>query len=355
MKRVFFLILISIVFVCQAVASEPIGVVANNNTNSFQMINPLTQEISESQLKGYLGSYGGGLFDVVFSKDGKTAIISNFGDSTLYFVDISGGFSGTPSVLGSVAVPFFAEDMDVTPDGKYVLVTDGGFSPRCAVIDIATRTLAKNNYLGAQSAQAVAVTPDGKFVLFADYFGAAIHSFSLNADGTMAFISSVFTGASRPVNISISPDGKTAIAAASNRYDCPVFAIGTDGGLNYKGDCTMTSKGGQSVVFSKDSKKAYYFSNAVNRSARIHILDITAPGVAELEGYVELSIPRGTSQLFGVDTLAVDPSSNYLYVANPTVSGGVVEVAVIDLATKTEVNQLHCNGIPTGIAFTTIQ
>jgi len=52
--------------------------------------------------------------------------------------------------------------------------------------------------------------------------------------------------------------------------------------------------------------------------------------------------------------MAIDPSGNYLYVTNPTLSGGVVEVTVIDLTTNTEVNQIHANGIPTGIAFATI-
>ncbi len=354
MKKLFFLTLLSLLFVFQAVAEEPIGVVLNSNTNSFHFINPLTQKLSDSMLKGYLGSYGGGLFDVVFTPNGKKAIISNFGDSRIFIVDISGGFSAQPEILGYVDIPFFAEDMDVTPDGKYVLITDGGFTSKVAVVDIGNYELVFNYNLNGNQAQAVAISPDGKIVVFADYWNQAIHSYLLGEDGTLKFAQSIQM-MGRPVNVVISPDGRTVIAVDSARYDCPVFKLNPDGGLAEKSIVTLSSKSGQSCVFSKDGTKAYYLSSSVTYGPRINIINISGPGIATSGGFIQMSIPRGTSQLFGVDTIAIDPSGNYLYVSNPTLSGGVVEVTVIDLTTNTEVNQLHCNGLPTGINFTTIQ
>jgi DNA-binding beta-propeller fold protein YncE len=354
-------------FVLQVKADKPIGVVANNNTNSFHLIDPATQQLSLNIFrKGQLGSYGGGLFDVVITPNGKTAIISNFGDSRIYFIDISEGFID-PSIplteeeigkklpiLGYTDIPFFAEDMDVTSDGKYVLVTDGGFSPRCAVVDIASMTLVMNNNLKTNQANAVAISPDGKTVLFADYFGSMIHAYSLGDGGVLTFLETYYLDYMRPVNVTISPDGKTVIAAISNRYDFPVFSMNSKGELNYKGAVATPTKGAQSVVFGKDGTKAYYLGNSTNYGAQVHVLDVSGAGQVRYNSSIELSIPRGTSQLFGVDTIAVDPSGNYLYVANPTISGGVVELTVIDLTTNTEVNQLPCNGIPCGIAFGTI-
>jgi DNA-binding beta-propeller fold protein YncE len=348
--------LISLVFVFQAVAEEPIGVVVNANTNSFHFIDPLTQELSPSQLKGYIGSYGGQLFDVVFADNGKKVFITNFGDSRVFIIDISGGFSGSPELIGYVDIPFFAEDMDVTPDGKYVLVTDGGFSSRCAVFSTETYELISNYNLGGNQAQAVAISPDGKVAVFADYWNQAIHSYLLGEDGSLTYAQTSYITGGRPVNVAISPDSKNVIAVDAVRYDCPVFKLNTaNGGMALKSTVTFENKGGQSCVFGKDGTKAYYISSTWNKGPRINVIDITAPGVAAFNSYIQMSIPRGTSQLFGVDTIAIDPSGNYLYVANPTLSGGVVEVTVIDLTTNTEVNQLHCNGLPTGINFTTIQ
>jgi DNA-binding beta-propeller fold protein YncE len=357
MKKIVFLVVIMLLgCTFQAMAGEPIGIVVNSNTNGFHLIDPLTQELSPSMLKGELGSYGGGLFDVVITPNGKTAIISNFGDSQIHFIDISGGFSAQPTILGVVDIPFFAEDMDITPDGMYVLVTDGGFSSRCAVVDIANMALVSNQNLGSNQAQAVAVSPDGKTVLFADYWNMAIHSYTIDANGLLTFVETYYLDVNRPVNIVISPDGKTAIGVCAVRYDCPIFAIDpATSTLNLKDKLRLPTKSGQSCVFSKDGTKAYYLSSTFNNGPQIHVFNITGPGVVAYDSSIQMSIPRGTSQLFGVDVIAVDPSGNYLYVSNPTLSGGVVEVTVIDLTTNTEMNQLHCLGIPTGIAFGTIE
>ncbi len=353
MKKVLFAALLCVAI--PVLAGEPIGVVANNNTNSIHLINPLTMELTPSLLKGNLGSYGGGLFDVVITPNGKKAFVSNFGDSRIYCLDIAGGFNAEPSIIGYVDIPFFAEDMDITPDGKWVLVTDGGFSPRCAVVDIETLTLAKNNYLKGNSAQSVSVHPNGQWVYFVDYFGAMIHTYALDAEGVLSYVDTAYLDAYRPVNCAVSPDGKTLIAAISNRYDALAFAINPVGGLYNKTLVTFPAKGGQSVVFSADSTKAYYLSNNWTMGTQVQAMDVGAEGNVTLAASLRLSIGRGTSQLFGVDNMAIDPSGNYLFVTNPTVSGGVVEITVVDLATMTEAAQLKCNGIPTGIAFGTIE
>jgi DNA-binding beta-propeller fold protein YncE len=355
MKRIFVLgFAIMALLTLSAYASEPLGVVANNNTNSIQLINPLTMEISPSMLKGNLGSYGGGLFDVVFTPNGKKAFVSNFGDSQIHAIDTAGGFQAEPTIIGSVNIPFFAEDMDVTPDGTKLLVTDGGFSPRVAVVDVESLTLIKQNYLRDCYANAISIHPSGKYFYVADYFQGAIHGYALASDGTATFLNSVYLGGERPVNVTVSPDGKTMIAVMSNTYSCHAFAIG-DGNFADAGRVELPAKGGQSCVFSKDGTKVYYLSNSLLNSAQIQVLNVTGAGLVAYASSIEMSIPRGTSQLFGVDTLAVDPAGTHLFVANPTVSGGVVEVTVIDLTSNTETAQLMCNGIPTGIAFATIQ
>ena len=66
-------------------------------------------------------------------------------------------------------------------------------------------------------------------------------------------------------------------------------------------------------------------------------------------------LPRGTSQLFGVDTIAIDPSGSYLYVANPTVSGGLPGLSIIDLTVGAPIDSVPGRGIPTGIAFSTLE
>lgn len=357
MKRLRFLMTILMLGLAIMVsADEPIGVFANTNTNCIQFIDPVTNTTSEHLLKGYLGSYGGGLFDVVITSDGKTAIVSNFGDSEIFFIDISGGFNAQPTLLGSAYVGFFAEDMAITPDNKYVLVTDGGFSARIGVVDIRSGSVLYIKNLGNRCAQAIAITPNGQLVLVADYFGRAIHSYMLDETGNLTFKETQNISPAAPVNIAISPDGKTVIVAGASKSIAPIFLIDSQNALCFQEFISLPARGAQSCVFSADGTKAYLLTNGnPGKGTQVHILNVTHPGkVSASDISISLYPPRGTSQLFGVDTIALDPSEKYLYVSNPTISGGVTGISIIDLTTNTEVGYIQGTGIPTGIAFATI-
>ncbi len=336
-------------------ADEELGVFANLNTNSIQFIDPATNTVSDPLLKGQLGSYFGGLLDVVITSDGNTAIVSNFGDARLYFIDISGGFNTEPTILGFVWINMFAEDMAITPDDKYVLVTDGGFSSTIAVVDIPNRDFVRMKGLGEAGAQAIAITPDGRNVIAADYWGGYIYRLTLDADGYMKFEQFVDVLPHWPINLAISPDGRTLFVVDAFHLRSPVFSINHRGRLILEEYVRMPAREGQSCVFSSDGTKAYLQTNEFIRGRQVHILDVTGPGQVSPSG-VSISLNRrgGAGGFFGVDTLALDPSENYLYVTNPSDLGAEAGIFVIDLYLNTIVDYLRSRGIPTGIAFTTI-
>jgi YVTN family beta-propeller protein len=336
-------------------ADEDIGVFANMNTGSIQFIDPVTNIATDPLLVDELRRKGGTLLDVVITSDGRTAIVSSFGGSRVFFVDISAGFNAPPTYLGSARTAMFAEDMVITPDDKYVLVTDGGFASGVAVIEIATRTYIHNNNLGWRDAQAIDITPDGETVLVADYWGGAIHAYTLRSDGILIHKKTIWVLPFWPVNIAISPDGRTVIMPLAFASGCLVLYFDTAGELHYKGVIAMPSRAGQSCVFSKDGTKAYYLSNSQNKGTMVHILNVTGVGQVSPSGTsIKIWPRRGTGQFFGVDTMALDPSENYLYVTNPTSFGTINDVALIDLTTNTQVGYIPGLDFPTGIAFTTI-
>jgi len=358
MKRLMFMMMfLMLVCVCFVSAEEPIGVFANSNTNSIQFIDPLTMETSANFLGGELGSYGGGLFDVVITPNGKTAFVSNFGDSRIFGIDISGGFDTAPTILCNIKIPFFAEDMDITPDGKYLVVTDGGFSARAAVI-LTDPSLLKTTNLGSNKyANAVVIHPDGKTVVFADYFQGKVHAYTLQTDGTLVFNKTIRVLPCRPVNVAISPDGKTVIAVDAGGPFCIALYFDNQGVMQLGKTVTMPFRNGQSCVFNQAGDKAYYLSNSRIGGTQVEVLNV-GPNPADVsvsDTNIKVTPTRGTSQLFGVDTIALDPSGNYLYVTNPTLSGGKARVSVIDLVANQQIYSLPVNGIPTGIAFATIE
>jgi len=394
---------------------EPFGVWANSSTNSIQVIDPVTLEVSDALLQGQLGSYGGGLFDVVITPDGKTAIVSNFGDSTVYFVDMT--FPACPLVVGSVRLDgwahlsIFAEDMTVSPDGRTLFVTNGGFANAIATVDIPTRTLIGVTPFGTVYHNAIEITPDGQTILTADYFAGAVHVFTFDPVARIPKYmmthnlidpSSWPAGVSvppdfnlkwfsqRPVNLAISPDGQTAIANDATRDQAAIFRIRGPGFVTFEAivapggypripqeDPTYPGgnlgSGCQTIAFTPDGKRAYmgvvssygflpWGPEPTWKFTEILALDITGPGKATPAGiHIMINPLRGTSQLFGVETMAIDPSGRYLWYTNPTLSGGVFSTAVVDLATNTQIAEMPAIGfdpkqpsiksIPTGIAF----
>jgi DNA-binding beta-propeller fold protein YncE len=250
---------------------------------AIKIINGATHKASAPFLKGQLGSEGGGLFDVAITPNASTALISNFGDSKVFFVSLLN--PAAPTVLGSVNIGFFAEDIAVTSDGKWALVTDGGFSPRIAVLNIATRRMATSLNVSGAYFQSVAVSPDGQTVLCADYSNMAVQVLKMNpSTGGLTYVKSLKVAPYTPVNVAISPDGRTALATSASGWenDLPdpppnpdktslaiyppsganasIFRIDGPGKVYKTGYVQMPLdvRGGQSVIFSRQGTRAFY-------------------------------------------------------------------------------------------------
>ncbi len=339
--------------------------------SSLRIIDTTDDQVYGPFLNGQLGSEGGGRFDLTVTPDGRTALVSNFGDSTIFLIDMTNPIS--PSIIASVTIPMFAEDIDISADSRYALVTDGGFSPWIDVIDIPAATLVYTANLGSASAQAVEVAPNGT-VIVANYFEGLIHTLVLDDQGRLDMLNTytyTHTGIPitdtdhyhiRPVNLGLSPDGQTLIVCDALTTTVGVFKLVSPGVLTFTGEVTglqgtydfytntdtgeVLSHGAvQSIAFNAAGDKAYALVNAlttaitttpVESGHRIGVLDITGPGQVRLAAGGVVTLPHyGPYQLFGVDVLAV--AGNKLYAGYPALSGAVdpdtgeTNVAVVDL------------------------
>lgn len=356
-------------------------------------------EVHGPFLVGELGTDGGGIFDVSPIPGTKSVLVSNFGDSKVFKVDVSDPLN--PSVQGGMDLGFFAEDIAVTSDGKTALVTDGGFSSAVAFIDIPSWTL-KNVFdlpMGLY-AQSVAIAPDNKTVVMADYFGMKVIYGKINPtkDG-LESVGSIFLcdkidpeDSSKclglrgyPVNTTISPGGDTAIvsiATAGLGDEFPdqgyvgVLKIGSSGvqpaNPLFVGGLPVTpvgwdptkgpAGGNQSVAFSSGST-AWVLTQPVdpagsesnNRLARLSITGGLTVGSSTKVTVADSNVAElasvGKSQLFGVDTLATY-STRFVLASNPTLADGVSDLTLYDAGNKTKALITLPNGaIPVGIAF----
>lgn len=335
--------------------SGGVGLVAFSN-GWVGFINTLTKTVSTPFLVGELGAAASGLLDVVITPDRKTALVSSYGDATVSFIDMRGR-----SLLGSVTLSFFAEDIALTPDGKFALVTDGGFTPKIAVLDVENRTLVEEytspdidpdpDIVDYEAYfNAVAVAADGETVLTVDYFSGNMGVFTIDDAGHLTFVENIDVSNGDtilPVNVSISPDGTTAIVAAvandaaSMRF--PVLEITAPGVVAVNSYLTVANQARacQSIVFNSGSTKAYalctqedpddedeFFPNNL-----IVALTVTGPGAVSDSGNSTEVDFINTGQFFGVDTIALDRTNSYLYISNMREIGAMAHLQVLNVVT----------------------
>lgn len=329
--------------------------VANHVTSNLSIVNTADDVVYGPLLEGQLGSAGGRRLDIAVTPDGKTALISNGGDRAVFFVDVSDPIH--PSLITSVTIPFFAEDIDISPDGKYALVTDAAPSSRIASINILSATLVYTADLGSAQAQAVEIAPDGT-VIVAGYLNRAVHTLLLDQMGVLTYANTyTYTypgyaitdtnGLPYPINIGLAPDGQTIIVCSTSTSTIGVYRIVAPGVLTFTGVVTGLhgtfpidanfKPGVQSVAFNAAGSKAYavvnrYIYSATVYQDRLAVLNIAGPGQVSLEAGGVVTVPHTTSSLFfGVDTVAV--AGNKVYLGYPTslTDDDPTNLAIVDL------------------------
>mgnify|MGYP001809658949 FL=1 len=372
-------------------------------------------------LQGELGESSNDIFDVAVLPNHTEALVTLFGASRVLRINISN--PKKPVVTGAVDLTYdtvdengdpvtyglFAEDIAVSPDGSLAIVSDGGFSPYLAFIDLKEFKLKSIQLLQVDDpaspgdkisiyANACAIASDNKTVLLADYYNSSVSYGKLQwSKDSLYDIKSLFLcdqvdpadaticlgTQSAPVNIAISPNGKTAIVASASATLDPAGASTPAGGLVNVLQITSPGVvvagksfildglpvndnlnaggpgGNQSVAFGSNTwayvltQPSYDDVNSQVRKNRLAKLKITAPGKGKVvNSNLAPLASEGTSQLFGVDTLDVGASNRYILTSNPTQSGGTNILTLIDQnANKLTGVPLRADAIPVGVAF----
>jgi len=365
------------------------------NGSGLGMVDTDTMVAHGPFLKGRLGSSGGGNFDIVVTPDGNTALVSNFGDSRIYFIDITDPVE--PVLLGTVQMPMFAEDIAITPDGRYALVTDGAFAPYIVSIDIQARQVVEEKVEPGVNVNAVEIAADGT-VVAVNYFEGKVFTFLIGQDGKLTYVGSHGSyyvrlngdltdddraHLVRPVNLGISPDSKTVLVAdvaPYNMEDTPldpvpdtvgntkfviaVYEITSPGQLEFKGLLKDIPRAVQSFAFDRLGTKAYLLGNngrMLDRQEgspmmpeefdRLMVANIAGPGQVTFDNEHFASLGRYSgSQLFGVDSLVVHRGKAYASYSTFSVETDADRtIAVVDLETF-DVNRLAVGGIVAGLA-----
>ena len=283
--------------------------------------------------------------DVAITPDGAVAVVSNYLESTLTFLDLTAEPPSTLGVLPLCPTVQAAAGLAMTSDGRFVLTTDGPSGDNIVSVDVAGRTI-RSEVTGLSGNQVVAITPDDAVVLTAGADPAELSVLTLDGDGVLAdnLIRVGGPGGSAPVALAITPNGERALLSAAVTDHVAVFEV--DGtavtplrvlsGLGSRlGGIAIAPDGGSAYVSSQDD-------------GHVAVLDISPSGdVTDSGERIELSAGATPASLFGVDGLALTADGELLLVA----SADRQEVSVVDLVTM-DVTVVTVDGDPLGLAVT---
>lgn len=258
---------------------------------------------------------GSDVIDVAVSPDGTTAVVSSFIAQRVTFVDLT---SQPPAVTGSVSVPLLAEAVAFTPDGKFVVVTDGGGSTNVVSINVATKTVSSTLALPV-AAEGVAVTINNQ-VLVVAFDQSLIRILNISPSGVLTDAGSVSPGAN-PINVAASPNGQLALTANQGSSNLGILRL-SGGSFISAGTVLNGFFEPQSVSFLANGTAAFTLS-CDGQIARANIDGagvVTDSGVRLSTGFVPC--------YFGVHQIVALPNS--LQVAVHTDTG----VTIIDAASN---------------------
>ena len=312
------------------------------------------------------------LCDIVLTLDQNTAIVSSFHDYIIAFVDITDPVN--PQIIGEVdfsstpdaSHPFHPEDLAITPNGKFVLASDGkenegGYDIDMGVasIDVQTETLVEFLILDPnKQAQSVSVDKYGN-VYAGDNANQKLYILDIDlSTGALSDSGIEFDLPFAPLNSYTSPDGDNLIVVGKGGL--VVFNINGAGDIIQGQSITDLDGDGndddiQSAAYSADGTALYLADNSTDPD-RVIIMDVNPDGTLSFSGTTIDLLTDFTKGWFGIDVMALEPDGNTLYIGNMSdgdEQGDIVTngLMILDLTTYQLTTMALPGAIPTATAF----
>ena len=361
--------------------SDYFGWVVTTDTSDdggIWLVNGQNQEMIGPLLQDALGEHPGGAINVEITADGKTALVSNYADYAVYFVDVS-----TPPTLTidhslplSASMPMHVMDIAIMADGRYAVASSGYDGEYLVTLDLLTHTpvftLDMSSLSPPHYATMVAAAPGG-MVIYADHSGSEVGTLMIDESGqlthTSAYTYQIGDYPPMPVNLYVAPDEQTVIVSDSFSPTLSIFRIEASGDLSFTGFVHHLNTGGahndmpgvQSLAFNPANNLFYAVVNGRNDEAfddlpdQVAVLEVQTPGKVRLLQPGAADLPRSTQgRLHGVDTAAVLGGNLYLGYPSSMDDELPYSLVKVNLATMTA-EQIPIDGYPTSMAVIPIR
>lgn len=320
-------------------ATPAVGMAAHQ-FGSVMVFDPETSEVFGSvSLPDSHGASG----DVAITPDGKMGFVTDFA-SRVWVIDLSRTLPRLAAGTNPIPISNYGEDLSLTPDGKYLVVSDGSAVQPLSVIDIAARSEVDTFSFGSDH-DSVDVCDNGS-VLSTSWNWLQVRRATIDSSGMLNDTGErTYVGGyvGRPINVYCAPGSRSGIVLGTSwiaSFTTPgldiidVRAIGSSvvsGAFSPAGDRFYVTRGhdfGQLATL-----QAFAFD----------------PATGELGDMPLYSVPANPNCCyFGIDQIAVSPDGAQVYVTAP------FEIDVYDATTGTFIRHMDIEapqaGHLTGVA-----
>jgi hypothetical protein len=322
-------------FIAGTAFSASLGMVADNESDMFQLFNADTGELVAS-LQGGQGLVSA---DCAMSED-ETTGFSSHANRHISIFQLTNSDLGQDAAYSSIEISNAGVDMSLSPDGRLLVSTGAGnvYEP-LSVIDTASKTeiAALEPFLDHTSAE---FCDDGTLLLTTTYghslaqpFDNAMYDARVSPDGELQLSGHRLSSGAQPNNGSCAPGSRAGVLldrdAGVTSFTLPGMA---------KADfATLNSPTAVAAVFSQSGDRLY-----VRTTKTVEAFDFN-PFNGEMTADWVKTVAY-SSEYFGVDQIAVNPGNGQIYV------DGGRELLILDPVSGQQTGLVQA-GDATGVCF----
>jgi len=309
--------IITLALYAPSVTARTLGLVADDATRSVTVFDADTDTVLGSV---FISDAGFGMGDVLITPDQTRGFVTNF-NSEVFVIDLTASPPRLAEGPNPIPVSNDGEDLAISPDGKFLLVSDGGAGDPISVVEIASQTEIHTLPVGFDTTS-VEVCSGGS-VLATSVVDQAVRRLTLSDTGVLTDTGEVLSFDDGPNNVLCAPDGLSGLVIIRD-YPSGIHSFKVPG-LQAADTRPLSGTAGISGLINAAGDRVYVRNNGdfVNDEGFVEVfgaVDVFGYNVATavLSDTPLFSIPiTYGAQYYGMDQMAVHPNKAKLYVSEP--------------------------------------
>ena len=267
-----------------------LGLVADDATHRVTVFEPDTFAVL-----GSVGLPGGpAIGDVAILGKGSKGFVTSF-DSKVFPIDLT--MPAAPVLGAAISIANPGEDISITPDQNFLVVSDGSNTAPLSVIQVSTLTQIGTFDTGADS-NSVDLTSNGS-VLVTSYNTSTVRRLTIDGEGTITNTGEVMAAGGDPNNVYSSPNGLFGVVVNRDAHTMRSFTVAGMTSVNTRSDGILgiagvfSPAGDRFYVRTQSAVQAYAFDSATGALGAVPIFSIPINSTSDFYGI------DGTGRLAG--------------------------------------------------------